>query len=316
MLTPPLITLSTVPHLSSLCIVIVQIEYDALVAETGRLRIGELSRRVGESPELLRAWETRYGLVKPERTPGGLRLYSEQDERRVRVMRHHINAGLSASEAARLARLADDPRAEAESLTLADIDAALERSFDALDEPAAQTALDRLLIAFGLRQALADVILPFLHRLGQRWAAAQASVAQEHFASNIIGGRLRSLAQGWGQGVGPPAILACPPGELHELGLLSFGLALRERGWRITYLGADTPLGDIAATVDEISPAIVVLAAVTPQRFLGVADEIKTLAAQVRVGLAGAGASAALARRLNAESLAGELMEVATTLTP
>ncbi len=293
-----------------------QIGYDPVVAETGRLRIGELSRRVGESPELLRAWETRYGLVKPERTSGGLRLYSAQDERRVRVMRHHINAGLSASEAARLAKRADDPPAEAESLTLADINAALERSFDALDEPAAQIALDRLLIAFGLRQALADVILPFLHRLGQRWAAAQASVAQEHFASNIIGGRLRSLAQGWGHGVGPPAILACPPGELHELGLLAFGLALRERGWRITYLGADTPLGEIAATLEEVSPAIVVLAAVTPQRFLDSADEVRALAAQVRVGLAGAGASAPLADRLNAESLAGELMEVAETLTP
>jgi MerR family transcriptional regulator, light-induced transcriptional regulator len=294
----------------------VQIGYDPIVAETGRLRIGELSRRVGESPELLRAWETRYGLVKPERTAGGLRLYSELDERRVRVMRHHINAGLSASEAARLAIRADDPPDETESLTLADISAALERSFDALDEPGAQRALDRLLLAVGLRPALAEVILPFLHRLGERWAATQASVAQEHFASNIIGGRLRSLAQGWGLGVGPPAILACPPGELHELGLLAFGLALRERGWRITYLGADTPLGEIVATLDEVSPAIVVLAAVTPQRFLDSANEVKALAVHVRVGLAGAGASAALAHRLNAESLAGELMEVAESLTP
>jgi DNA-binding transcriptional MerR regulator len=286
------------------------------VAETGRLRIGELSRRTGESPELLRAWETRYRLVEPERTPGGLRLYSEQDERRVRVMRHHIKSGLSASEAARLAKLADDPRAATESLTRGNIDAALQSSFDTLDEPAAQAALDRLLLTFGLRQALAEVILPFLHRLGQRWAASETSVAQEHFASNIIAGRLRSLAQGWGEGVGPPAILACPPGELHELGLLSFGLALRERGWRITYLGADTPLHEIAATLDEVSPAIVVLAAVTPQRFLDSADEVKVLAAHVRVGLAGAGASAQLADRLNAESLAGELVEVADALTP
>jgi MerR family transcriptional regulator, light-induced transcriptional regulator len=286
------------------------------VAETGRLRIGELSRRVGESPELLRAWETRYGLVAPERTPGGLRLYSEQDERRVRAMREHINAGLSASEAARLAKLADDPQPEAASATLADIEAALERSFDDLDEAAAQATLDRLLGAFAIREALAEVILPFLRRLGVRWAAAEASVAQEHFASNIIGGRLRGLARGWGKGVGPRAILACPPGELHELGLLAFGLALRERGWRITYLGADTPLGDITGALDELAPAIVVLAAMTPQRFLDNSEELTALAAKARVGLGGAGASAALANRLGAELLAGELMEVAATLTP
>jgi DNA-binding transcriptional MerR regulator len=286
------------------------------MAETGRLRIGELSRRVGESPELLRAWETRYGLVAPERTPGGLRLYSEQDERRVRAMREHINAGLSASEAARLAKFADDPDREAASASLADIGAALERSFDDLDEAAAQATLDRLLGAFAIREALAEVILPFLRRLGTRWAAAQVSVVQEHFASNIIGGRLRGLAQGWEKGVGPRALLACPPGELHELGLLAFGLALRERGWRITYLGADTPLGDIGRALDELAPAIVVLAAVTPRRFLDNSEELAALAEKARVGLGGAGASTALANRLGAELLAGELVEVAATLTP
>ena len=286
------------------------------MAESGRIRIGELSRRVGESPELLRAWETRYGLVAPERTSGGLRLYSELDERRIRVMRFHIDAGLSASEAARLAKLADAPQAEATAATLTEIEATLERSLDALDEPLAQVALDRLLVAAGLQQALAGVILPFLHRLGERWAAAEVSVAQEHFASNVIGGRLRALARGWGQGVGPRAILATPPGELHELGLLCFGLALRERGWRITYLGAETPLGDIAAALEELSPAIVVLAAVTPQRFLDSVDELQALAAQVRLGLAGAGASAPLADRIGAERLAGELLDVATSLVP
>ena len=286
------------------------------MSESGRLRIGELSRRVGESPELLRAWELRYGLVAPERSPGGLRLYSEQDERRVRVMRHHINLGLSASEAARLAKLADDPQSEAVTASLADVEAALERSFDALDEPAAQAALDRVLMAFGLRAVLSEVILPFLHGLGVRWAAGQTSVAEEHFASNVIAGRLRGLARGWGQGVGPRAILACPPGELHDLGLLCFGLALREHGWRITYLGADTPIGDIAGTLDELSPAIIVLAAITPQRFLDSADELAALAAQARVGIGGAGASNALATRLGAESLAGELLPAAAALTP
>jgi DNA-binding transcriptional MerR regulator len=287
-----------------------------LVADTGRLRIGELSRRVGESPELLRAWETRYGLVAPERTAGGLRLYSEQDERRVRAMRSHINAGLAAAEAARLVKLAEDGGPEPPALTLAEIEAELERSFDALDEPAAQAALDRLLVAFGLRQALAEVILPFLHRLGERWAAAQATVAQEHFASNIIAGRLRGLATGWGDGVGPRAVLACPPGELHELGLLSFGLALRERGWRITYLGADTPPEVITAALDQLSPTIIVLAAISRERFLDSADELTALAARARVGLAGAGASRSLADGLGAELLAGQLVDVAAALTP
>jgi DNA-binding transcriptional MerR regulator len=286
------------------------------VTESGRLRIGELSKRVGESPELLRAWETRYGLVNPERTAGGLRLYSERDERRVRAMRHHIDAGLSASEAARLATLADDPAVQAAPVTLGEIAATLQANFEALDEPAAQGTLDDLLTAFGLRPALQAVIMPFLNRLGERWANAEASVAQEHFASHVIGGRLRSLARGWGDGVGPLAVLACPPGELHDLGLVAFGLALRERSWRIAYLGPDTPIDDIAGSATELSPTSIVLAAVVPRRFLDSAEEIKKLAAQRRVGLAGAGASAALAGQLNADSLVGEVVEVADALMP
>src|SRR5215208_873021 len=71
-------------------------------AVDGHLRIGELSRRTGVSPELLRAWEQRYGLLRPLRSAGGFRLYSAQDERRVAVMRSHLERGLSAAEAARL----------------------------------------------------------------------------------------------------------------------------------------------------------------------------------------------------------------------
>jgi DNA-binding transcriptional MerR regulator len=284
------------------------------MAQEARLRIGELSRRVGESPELLRAWEKRYGVVSPERTAGGLRLYSDSDARRILAMRRHIDAGLSAAEAARLAMGDADhaqPSADLDGTALA-----LEQHLDLLDEPAAQAELDRLFLGHGLRAALGTVILPLLHRLGRRWAAGEASVGQEHFASNVIGGRLRSMSRGWGDGVGPRAILACPPGELHDLGLVAFGLALRERGWRITLLGADTPIAELAAAAAELEPAIVVVAAVAPERFLPPRSELAALAARTRVGIAGAGASAELADAIGAELLGGGLMDVAATLAP
>ena len=65
------------------------------------LRIGELSRRLGVSDHVLRAWESRYGLLKPVRSAGGFRLYSEADALRVRQMQAHLARGLSAAEAAR-----------------------------------------------------------------------------------------------------------------------------------------------------------------------------------------------------------------------
>jgi methanogenic corrinoid protein MtbC1 len=178
----------------------------------------------------------------------------------------------------------------------------------ALDEPAAQAALDRTFRSLDLEAALARVILPFLRDLGERWASTERSVAQEHFASNVIGGRLRDLARGWGAGDGQRALLACPAGEQHELGLLCFGLLLRDRGWRIAYLGAETPTSDLATAIADLSPELVVLGAIGAQRFLDVADGIRELSAQARLAIGGAGASENLARWLGAELLADDLV--------
>jgi DNA-binding transcriptional MerR regulator len=280
------------------------------MAADGRLRIGELSRRVGVSPELLRAWETRYGLVDPERTRGGLRLYSEKDERRVREMRRQIAAGLSAAEAARVALGAPAAPVSVEQLV-----SQLDRALTALDEPAAQATLDRTFGSLDLETALGQVILPFLHDLGERWATRERSVGQEHFASNVIGGRLRTLARGWGDGEGRGALLACPPGEQHELGLLCFGLLLRERGWSVAYLGAETPACELAMAIEELSPELVVLAAMGAQRFLDSADGIRALSAQARLAIGGAGASEALARALGVELLPGNLLAAARAVS-
>ena len=120
---------------------------------------------------------------------------------------------------------------------------------DAFDEPAAQAVLDRLVSDLSVPAVLRDIVLPFLAELGQRWVRGTASIAQEHFASNLIRGRLAGLARGWGDGHGPRALLACPPGEMHDMALMIFGIALNRAGWRIDYFGADTPVGELTCAV-------------------------------------------------------------------
>ena len=191
----------------------------------------------------------------------------------------------------------------------------LDRALTALDEPAGQATLDRAFESLDLETALAQVVLPFLHDLGERWAAAERSVGQEHFASNVIGGRLRALARGWGDGDGPCTLLACPPGEQHELGLLCFGLLLRNRGWRIAYLGAETPTSELATAIAELSPELVVLGAMSAQRFVDAAVGIRGLSARARLAIGGAGASEALARSLRAELLADDLVAAARAVS-
>ena len=272
----------------------------------GYLRIGQLAKRTGVSPELLRAWEQRYGLLQPTRTSGGFRLYSADDEARVQQMQRLVSGGLAAAQAARLVLSGGEaapPMASAPDTTLEDAADDLAASLDRLDEQAANTALDRLLAAYTVETVLREVILPYLHRLGERWEAGEVSVAQEHFASNLIRGRLLGLAQGWGQGRGPIAILACVPGEQHELGLLAFGVALRRRGWRITYLGTDSPIGAVADLAGSLLPAVVVLLSMTPSGFLDRAREIEQLADQVQVLIAGPGASPEVARQTKTQVL-------------
>ena len=149
--------------------------------------------------------------------------------------------------------------------TVSELSAALRQALDAFDEPAAQAVLDRLLSDLSLTTVLRDVVLPYLAELGERWQHGTASIAQEHFASNIIRGRLAGLARGWGGGHGPRAVLACPPGEQHDMGLMIFGIVLNRSGWRIDYLGTSTPVEELERAVEATRPDLVVLAATLPE---------------------------------------------------
>ena len=214
-------------------------------------------------------------------------------------MQSLVSSGLAAAQAARLILSGGEPAPHTVSgsaTSLEDAAGNLAASLDRLDEQAANTALDRLFSAYTVETVLRDVVLPYLHRLGDRWEAGEVSVAKEHFASNLIRGRLLGLAQGWGQGQGPGAILACVPGEQHELGLLAFGVALRRRGWRITYLGTDSPIDAITDIAPSLAPTVVVLLSMNPERFLDHAREIEKLANQVQVMIAGTGATPEVAR--------------------
>lgn len=263
------------------------------VPEIGQLlRIGELSRRSGVSPELLRAWERRYGLLSPTRSPGGLRLYSEDDVARVQAMQRHLAAGLAAAQAAALSIRPDEPPDSADRQPAA-ARAALAAALADYDEGRAQELFDGLVAAFSIDSVLEDVVVPLLHELGERWESGETSIAQEHFATALLRGRLLGLARGWGRGVGPRAVLACAPGEQHDLGLLAFGLALRARGWRIVYLGADAPLPTVREAAEACDARFVVISAVDGRELGRHAAALRSLARECPVCLGGAGAAEA-----------------------
>jgi len=262
------------------------------------------------SIELLRAWERRYDLLHPSRTSGGFRLYSVDDEERVRRMRAEIERGLSAREAAETVGRPSAFRPPGLAM-LPDLRARLGDALDRMDEPSAESAFDELLAGFGLETVLSEVMIPYLHDLGDRWQAGNVSVATEHFASNLVRGRLLALARGWGRGNGSLAMLACAPEERHDIGLIMFGLMLRQEGWRISFLGADTPIDGLEAAVRSAAPDLVVLSASDRARLTPIVDEIRSLGLLTDVALAGPGAGRDIADRAGAKLLSDDLIGAA-----
>lgn len=304
----------TIRNSCSFCQIFVQTLYSYAVTELGHLRIGELSRRTGTSVDLLRAWEKRYGLLEPDRSEGGFRLYSDADVGRVRTMQGHLAAGLAAKEAAR--RALEEPGSETNGVQLvAQSRRELADALAAFSEGRANAVLDRLLAALSVDAVLRDVVLPYLHDLGEAWERGDASIAQEHFASNVLRGRLLGLGRGWGEGSGPHALLACPPREQHDLGLIAFGLALRNRGWRITYLGQDTPISTLVQEARELGPDRVVVAASDAERLDDALAELARLARAAPLSIGGAGASPELAEKAGASLLGSDPVSAAELLT-
>ena len=292
-----------------------------MTSERGPLRIGELAAVVGVSAHVLRAWERRYGLVEPLRSSGGYRLYGPEAEARVRAVLALRDQGQPVSSA--VAQVLAERRLGAGTAGGADaaeptghsprqLMARLLEAVDRFDERAVQGVLDDTLDGLGLEPALCEVVLPFLVDLGDRWSRGEATIGHEHFASQLVRRRLSARSLTWGVGTGPIAVLACPAGERHDIGLLAFGLLLGQAGWRIRFLGQDTPASDLYAAVRVIGPDLVVLAATRPEALVDQGEATRQMSGQYLVAVGGPGATPAVAADVGAACLPGDLRAAVT----
>ena len=247
------------------------------------LRIGEVGRRLGLTPDIIRAWERRYGVVSPARTAGRTRLYSPVDVERLRLMQSEIAAGMAPSEAARraLSVVGEDGwvAEERDGDELRSITCDLLQAVTDLDEPAAQHALDRLIATFSTEFVLRDTLLPlYFDAVQGRDPTAALSPLEQAFAVSILRGRLLGLARGWGDGAGPLALLACAPDEQRDLALMCFGIALRGHGWRVVYLGQDVAVAVVDEAARALDPDFVLVAASDPRPIMAAEGDLRKLA--------------------------------------
>ncbi len=246
------------------------------LSRTPAYNLSSVLKETGLSADTLRAWERRYGVPSPQRTPGGHRLYSQWDVSLLKWLRARQAEGMPISRA--VIRWKEMTEAEADPLE--SVSSALvagyrpaEGSLDALreqwvaaclsyDEAAAEQVLNQAFAQYSVEVVLSALVLRALHEVGEFWSQGQASVQQEHFLSGLAMRRMDALIV-----ASPPAqypgsiLLACAAGELHALPLLYLSLLLRRRGRRAIFLGAEVPAAQLVETARMVGAALVVLSA-------------------------------------------------------
>lgn len=278
--------------------------------------IRQAAARSGISVPLLRAWERRYGIVVPQRTAAGYRLYDDSALDRLQAMRRLVDAGWTPSTAA-VAILSGQPlppeargeggpvapsgaRGDVAAAPAADlvgefVDAAASFDLDRLER-----VLDAMFARGTFETVAAEHLMPSLAALGEAWAAGRLGVAAEHAASHAVLRRLAAAFEAAGR-PGPTRgaiLVGMPPGVRHEFGALAFSTAARRAGLTIVYLGPDLPAADWVATALETAARAAVIGAVTAsdvRPLVAVAEALVSAIPGLLVCFGGGAASAAAA---------------------
>jgi MerR family transcriptional regulator, light-induced transcriptional regulator len=251
----------------------------------------------GITPDTLRSWERRYGIVCPPRSEGGYRLYDDRALRRLAAMQALVSTGWSPQQAADhvLAEehaATDVPRpgeAPDDGETLGDL-TALTRAGVAFDGAALQRALDEG-FALGSFELVVDRwLMPSLHVLGDGWRTGRITVAGEHFVSASVARRLAAAYEAAGQPAGARVLVGLARDSRHELGVLAFATALRRAGADVVYVGADLPATswpEAAEAHDAVAAVVGVPTAEDVPAVREVVAELGSRAPRVRLFLGG-----------------------------
>lgn len=250
--------------------------------KTPTYNIKAVLKETGLKPDVLRAWERRYSLPMPQRTPGGHRLYSEYDIQTINWLRARQAEGLSISRAVDLWKetlkqgldpLDQYPQANIPtpdyhlSTTSIRIQTLRQQWLDAIlafNSYQADAILNQAFAIYPVETVCTEIIQQGIREIGNFWLIGKASVQQEHFASKQAHRRLETLITA----TPPPTrketvLVGCPPGEQHTFSILLLNLFLRRRGIKVINLGADIPISQMSDTAMAIKPNLIVLAAQT-----------------------------------------------------
>lgn len=249
--------------------------------------ISSVSSMTGVNPVTLRAWERRYGLIEPTRTESGHRLYSGADVERIKRVLQLLDEGVSISRAREALRQAADQKpapAVEELAPWRGFQQGMLQAVSDFNEAQLEHIYNECISLYPVEIVTRQLLLPLLTLLGERWAASETGIAEEHFFSvfmrNKLGARFHHRNT---RNTGPVLVAACLPGEQHEFGLLLFALAAHARGYRIILLGTDMPLPPLVNVARRTSSEGVILSGSVVLDPAKLQTELTALCRQTRV---------------------------------
>lgn len=252
--------------------------------EVGQYPIRTVSSLTGVNSITLRAWERRYGLIKPIRTPKGHRLYTQNDIDLIQQVLELLDKGISigqvkdhlkgeGNQAAKEAT--DDPWSNYQRRML--------NAIVRFDSGALDQAYNEALSLYPVDLVTKRMILPLLKSLGIRWEESEGSIAEEHFFGAYLRNKLGARFHHHAAQKGPLLVAACLPGEQHEIGLMLFCLSALNHGYRLVYLGADTPLSELITPVERSHADAILISGSIESKASALSQELSSLVKNVEV---------------------------------
>lgn len=253
----------------------------------GLFPIRTVSELTGVNAITLRAWETRYGLIEPIRKPSGHRLYTQEHidliNRVVGLLDRGMRIGQVNAETLAGADVDSEPAEDRQNQWQRYINGMI-AAIIRFDESSLERVYGEALSHYPVKVVTQKLLTPLLRQLGDRWQSKKGSIAEEHFFGfylrNKLGARFHHRSQ---KQTGPKLMLACLPGDLHEIGLLLFALEACDHGFQTILLGANMPLEELPAAVSKTESAALVLSGVIEPKHEVIEEQLPWLVRQLAV---------------------------------
>jgi DNA-binding transcriptional MerR regulator len=230
-------------------------------------RIHIVAKLTGLSKDVIRVWERRFGLLKPTRGANRYRNYSDEDVALLRFLKEQLDAGGSIGELSKLGREELLERARASAPQVSFVDNTFSRllrellsTLNPFNRVTFEKRLNGAVAVVPFEEALHGILLPLQEQVGQLWHEGHVNVALEHYVTKQIQQKIFSaMNQLPVAEFGAKVVVACPPGEEHDIAALAVAYRCRVRGCRIYYLGANVPIASLTNLCEQVDPDLTII---------------------------------------------------------